>query len=218
MTAASWGQSLSMPEFPAIIPTVTSGDDRRRFPWKEGSRSKRVPLWPDSDKGEEIEGKIDVPLRLCLTPEHSNERHEFDKLIRENILRWVEWRRQRGWTICSQPKVRGPFDPPTSGNAKAKQFVAQAEKHLGKGREIRVVVPEEDEIKWYMVRARFKREEPVYVRLSDYDYLDHLAEVYAQDDVKDTGWGDPLVIAEERRQRLGLKRKDYLFEDLRIPY
>jgi len=77
----------------------------------------------------------------------------------------------------------------------------------------------EGEVKWYFVKARFKRSSPLYIRLDDYLELDRLAKLHgisfdgdgAQAEPIGDGPHDPMEFAEARRQRLGIQRKDYLF-------
>lgn len=205
-----------MPKFPAIAPLTISGGARRRFPWKDSSRSMKVPL---VDEAEELTGKIVVPLRLCNTQEHTNERHEFDKLIRENLARWAEWRRQRGWEMASKPHVEGPYLPPGSDPEKAKDYFARAKKVIGEGRQIRAVTEFDapEEVRWYFATATFRRSAPVYVGLDDALYLRDLHRIYSQPEPEDSGWVNPMVYAEERRQRMGIRRKDYLLGRLEDP-
>jgi hypothetical protein len=120
----------------------------------------------------------------------------------------VEWRAARGYALANKPMVRGPFDPPSPTTADD---------------------PVDDGVKWYFAIARFRRSEPLWRPLEEVLYFNDLAERYGvkpSADPKpwneittdeDTGWVDPLVHAEERRQRLGLKRADYLDGPLEEP-
>src|SRR3990167_8342790 len=101
---------------PALIPTPAAGDVRRRIP--KISQNKRVPLWTVEPDGQLFQGVIRVPLRLCNSEEHTNARHEFDRLIEANLGRWVEWRKRRGWFLSDMPHVSGPFDPPQGDRIK----------------------------------------------------------------------------------------------------
>ena len=191
---------------PRLIPSTLGGDRRRAQPWREGSRVKLVPLNTAMEKGQEFEGKIVVPTRLTHAEPHTNQKLEFDRLVRENIDRWVEWRRRRGWEIASFPHVVGPYDVPT---ATVKDEV-------------------DPEVKWYFLKARFIRHDPLYVRLEDFLHEQEKAATYGIDLNADTpaeyvasegdsGWVDPMKHAEERRQKLGLKREDFLFGPLNEP-
>lgn len=180
-----------------------TNDVRRRVPYgrQAGKTSLKVPLQTAHPDGELLEGVIKVPARLAHARPDTNEKHEFDLLIRSGLRRWTEWRAKRGWELNSRPLIRGPFDPPTRTERDEK---------------------DPDEF-WYFAIARFKRTGPVYVRLEDVLEIQDTAARYGIDldtDGKpwneitgdaDTGWGDPLKFAEERRQKLGIKRKDYLF-------
>lgn len=218
---------------PAIIPTPTAGDVRRRVP--KISQNQRVPLWTVEPEGQLFQGVIRVPLRLCNAPEHSNASHEFDRLITANLQRWSEWRKHRGWFIAERPHVSGPFDPPEGDRIKDKARFEHATKRIGKPREVGVSTDFDyaGEIKWYIAEARFTREEPVYVRLEDMLFMRHLALQYGIDPDRDPmtqndlpegkdelsfqGGLDPMKVAEERRQSLGLKRKDYLMGRIEEP-
>lgn len=184
-----------------------TGEQRRRVPYRSqaGACSLKVELVSDNPEGTLEEGLIRVPERLCNAKPDTNERHEFDRLVNENLGRWTDWRKARGYECVSKPIVRGPFDPPSPTTADD---------------------PVEDGVKWYFAIARFRRSEPLWRPLEEVLYLQDMAELY---DVKpssdplpwneikgdaDTGWIDPMQHAEERRKRLGLKRGDYLFSPL----
>lgn len=227
---------------PAIIPTPAAGDVRRRVP--KVSKNQRVPLWTVEPEGQEIEGVIRVPVSLLMKvlggytnpPEHTNLHHRFDKLIGENLARWAHWRAKRGWFIdASTLRVDGPSDPPEGDRLKDKARLAHATKRIGKAREVGAITEFDyaEEYQWYVATARFTREEPVYVRLEDMLFLRHLALTYGIDpdrdpppynylpegkDVIDVEGGlDPMQVAEERRQSMGLKRSDYLMGKLWEP-
>ncbi len=204
---------------PALIHSTVSEANRHKRPWKDNSRTPLVPLWTADPRGEEIEGRIVVPLRLCFTQEHTNERLEFMKLLSDNLDRWTEWRKRRGWLLNSRPKIRGPYLPATSGSDRSRAFAARAERALGKGRDVQEVpiTDHAEEVRWFFVKARFKRETPVYQKLEDVLEIRRLTEIYSQPEVKDTGWVNPLEHAEARRRRLGIRREDYLFGSLATP-
>ena len=218
---------------PSLVPRVLGGETRRRTP--KASQNRKVPLWTVEPEGQLFQGVIRVPLRLCNTPEHTNERLQFSKLITENLSRWVEWRRRRGWFITERPRVQGPFDPPEGDRARAKQFQSHAEKRIGQNGDAGAITDFDyaGEVKWYIAEARFAREEPLYVRLEDMLFMRHLALQYGVDPDRDPlpnsdlpegkdelafeGGLDPMQVAEERRQALGLKREDYLLGKLEEP-
>ena len=110
------------------------------------------------------------------------------------------------------PKVNGPYDPPVARAGLAPQT----------------------ENKWYWVAAIFRRIDPQYVLLDDFLEIQDQANRYGVDlnapkpaatplsrsvdeIVDETPAHDPLVFAEERRRRLGLKRKDLLIGRLDEP-
>jgi hypothetical protein len=172
-----------------------------------GATSLKVPLHTAHPDGELLEGLIKVPPRLAHAEPDTNEKHEFDALIREGLKRWCDWREKRGWTLNSTPKIRGPFNPPT-----------RTEKDEANPDEF-----------WYFAIARFQRTGPAFIRLDDLLEIQDSAARYGIDldadgkpwnDIAgdgDTGWGDPMKFAEERRQKLGIKRKDYLYGPLGAP-
>ena len=179
---------------PLSLPT----GKRHRLPWRDTSRGLRVPLLTPEPEGELHQGMIRVPNHLVGAQQHTNERHAFEKLLAENVERWLAWYKQRGWELNSRPKVKGPYNPPTP----------RPGMESGEG-----------EVKWYFVKARFKRSSPLYIRLDDYLELDRLAKLHgisfdgdgAQAEPIGDGPHDPMEFAEARRQRLGIQRKDYLF-------
>lgn len=219
--------------FPALIPGTFQGDTRRRVP--KVSKNKRVPLWTVEPDGQLFQGVFRVPVGLCNTGEHTNERLRFNRLVVQNLQRWVEWRKRRGWFISEKPRVSGPFDPPEGNRKKAGPQYAQAQRVIGKSGEANPITEFDypEEYKNYVVEARFTREDPVYVRLEDMLELRHMALKYEIDPDRDSlpytelpeakevidveGGLDPMKVAEERRQRLGLKREDYLMGRLEDP-
>lgn len=185
--------------------TFARGRAQRYVPGTPGGALK-VPLWTALAKGQMFEGKIEIPARLAHSQPDTNARHEFERIVREHIHRWVEWRDARGWVIASFPKVRGPYDPPTPS--------------------------ERDEVdsslKWYFVQARFTRKTPLYVGIDDFLHERDKAATYGVDieadwlpwdvgDGGDSGWINPLEHAAQRRARLGLKRRDFLLGPLSAP-
>lgn len=202
---------------------------RHEYPWKDNSRRVMVPLWTPTAQGQVFEGRFSVPKRLHKTQEHTNERHEFDNLVQANIRRWSEWRAKGGWILNEEPTVRGPFKKPSHGSAKHGQYVRRAARVIGKSGNVQPVVHEEDDDYIYVMTARFVRETPLYVGLDDFLELNDMRARYGipdgidflpwnkTDGDKDTGWVDPMRHAQERRERLGLKRKDYLTGKLEDP-
>jgi len=219
---------MSVPRTSAL--TLPSGT-RRRTP--KASQNRKVPLWTPDPGGQLFEGIIRVPVGLCNTQEHTNERLKFDALIRENLARWTEWRKQRGWYLAETPRVAGPFDPPQGDRDSAR--IDHVKSRIGEVGSVNAVTDFDyaDEYKWYICEARFTLETPIYIGLEDMLELRHLAFRYGVDPDRDSlpynelpegkdvieveGGLDPMKVAEERRQRLGLKREDFLFGPLHEP-
>ena len=227
---------------PAIITGTLAGDTRRRVP--ATSKNKRVPLWTVEPDGQLFDGVIRVPVSLLervadgyTSPsEHTNQRHRFDSFIEQNLARWVHWRSKRGWYVDQESlTVNGPYEPPEGDREKSKKWQDRAEQVIGRVGSAQAITEYDyaEEYQWYIAQARFTRQEPVYVRLEDMLFLRHLAIQYGVDpdrdpptstplpepkDVIDVEGGlDPMKVAEERRQSLGLKREDYLMGDLSEP-
>jgi hypothetical protein len=160
-----------------VIPRIISGASSSRHNLPVATLNKRVPLWTVEPDGQLFQGIIRVPAELCHSPEHSNQRLEFNKVILANIERWAEWRKRRGWFLSEKPRVQGPFDPPESDRTQAKAFHARAEAVIGKARDARAITEHDNagEVKWYIAEARFTREEPLYARLEDMLELRHMA-------------------------------------------
>ena len=185
-------------------PGTVSESNRHRRPWKDGSRTPLVEL-KDPDAGTLRQGKFRVPARLTHTIPHTNQGIEFENHVNKMLDKWKRWLQLEGWELVGTPKVLGPFDIPTTSP----------------------LVPENMEEKEYYVRARFRRLYPMYAKMSDIEEINRLAQVHNIDMNKawrpwsynagmgatpDSEWGDPLKMAEERRQRKGIKRSDYLID------
>lgn len=185
------------------IPSTLPKDVRRTVPYgrQAGACSLKTELFTDNPLGEWREGWIRVPKRLVRAAPNTNEKHEFDRIIREQLSMWQDWLAKRGWMLASKPKVTGPFDPPT-----------RTEKDD----------PTEDEgIVIYSALARWKQTRRIWVPFEDVLEMKRKAELYGEkpsadplpwNDVRggESDWFDPMKEAEEERQRLGVKRSDYL--------
>lgn len=213
-----------MPDALRLTPTLAPEGNRHKRPWSDSARTPLVPLWTANAAGQWFEGRFRVPARLAATEEHTNERHEFDRLVRENVERWVEWRRQKGWLISSEVRKFGPFDPPEVDAAKTKKFFDRATRLFGKSAKAREIreFDSPEEFKVCVVWARFKRETPAYVKLEDALYMRELGQRYGIPEGEDilpfsrpaggdSGWVDPMKYAAQRRKRLGINVKDYRF-------
>lgn len=189
---------------PALVPGTS--DNRRVVAYgrQAGATSLHVPL-VTPDEGELLEGRFCVPTRLSYTQPHTNDHLQFLACVKENWERWVEWRKRRGWDVVEGSRqLSGPFEQPTP--------TSETE-------------TDEDTQCWIFL-ARFKRSTPLYVGLDDFLEIQRKAELYGvkdaglpwnPDEKGDSGWVNPLTYAEERRQKLGLKREDYLLGPLDEP-
>jgi hypothetical protein len=172
----------------------------------------RVPVFTADAKGDPFEGHIRVPNELVRTKPFTKERHRFQDLIASNVKRWVEWREHKGWRLNSKPKVKGPYDWPTA-NAQAEQ----------------------PDYSLYVVTALFQPTETLSMSIDDAWELKRRAELFGVDTSKpkptstpieagpdvifDSGpFRDPMVIAEERRQAMGVKREEFLIGPLSEPW
>lgn len=171
----------------------------------------RVPVFTSDPKGDLIEGHIRVPLAWTHTQAHSAERQQRDAWLASNIKAWVEWREHKGWRLNSKPLVQGPFDAPTvNALAEAPDFAI------------------------YTVQAYFQPTALMTVGLDDGYELERRARMYGVDVSKpkpvstpietgpdviyDSGrFDDPMVVAEQRRQAMGVRREDFLMGPLDEP-
>ena len=189
--------------------TLASGTVRR-LPRGGNSRSTFIPLYPGHVDGDLHEGFVRVPQRLVKTAPHTNERHEFDQFIGEQVAKWVAWKEKQGWFINGTPKVRGPFIPPSPRNEIVSPDVLKYGPH-----------------RRYHILARFTREEPQWIpRDADiwlreqaitFDVDLHKQAPQSPDAKGETDIHDPMQFAEARRQELGLTRKEFLIGDLKTP-
>ena len=192
------------------IPSTFSGDQRRRVAYRSqaGACSLKVPIWHHNPEGEWVEGLVRVSASLAHAEPGTNEKHQFDRQVTEQLRAWSEWREKRGWKMVSKPQVRGPFDPPSKTTKDN---------------------PTEDAVVWYFAIARFVRTAPMFVGLDDFLYQQEQMRIHGitpekdplpWNDVsgtEDTGWMDPMKYAEERRQKLGVKRSDYIIPEAWSP-
>lgn len=192
---------MNLRETPGTVPE----SNRHRRPWKDGSRTSLVEL-VDPIRGTLRQAKFKVPVRLVKAIPHTNDGIEFEQYVYKAINRWKTWLMMEGWVMMGgRPKVLGPFDIPTS----------------------RPGEPVDPDFKEYHVRHFFHRDYPLYMKLDDALEINRLADVHDIDLNKawrpwagspnakknpDSDWVDPLKYAEERRQRKGIKRKDYLMD------
>ena len=184
---------------------------RRDLPLGGKTRTVFVPLLSPPE-GEPMVGFVRVPKRLVNTKPLTNARHEYKKFIAEHIKRWVEWKARQGWEMCTKPVVQGPYDPPTEHPGAPEEGIDEYQEH-----------------KRYYITARFKRSTPKWMPLDSMLWVADKAALYGIDlhkPINDSGEGkvakhivadepahDPMKFAAERRERLGLKREDYLFTE-----
>jgi len=188
------------------IPSTFGGETRRRVPYRSqaGKCSLKVPLLTDNPEGKIELGLVRVPASIAFAAKDTNDRHQRDRIITEQLRAWEEYRAKRGWKMVSPPKLSRPEDPPSATT---------------------VSDPLEADVKWIWATARFQRTSPLWVGLDDLLHQQDLAKLHGVtidkdplpwNDVSgdtDTGWMDPMKHAEERRQKLGVKRKDYIIPE-----
>ncbi len=178
----------------------------RRLPRGGNHHTTMVEMVTADPRGDIVDGLIRVPDELTHSKEHSSERMKFDKLIAESLKRWIDWKLQHGWKVNGIPKVRGPFDPASESPD---------------------IEAEDIGFKWYFAEARFQRTTPMWIPIDGAEELDIQARRYGvdlwADRRPDTGTSsglgksetdihDPMKFAAERREHLGFKREDYLFD------
>lgn len=183
---------------------------RRDVPYgrQAGACSLKTELFTDNPLGEWREGWIRIPARLVRAQPNTNEKHEFDRMVREQLSMWQNWLGKRGWQLASKPKISGPFDPPKASPT---------------------ADPTEDEgIVIYSALARWKQTQRIWVPFEDVLEMKRKEEMYGEAPSKDplpwndvsggeSDWFDPMKEAEEERQRLGVKRADFLSGPLDEP-
>ncbi len=175
--------------------------------------TRPVELVTSDIRGDEIEGRMQVPDRLAYAKPHTNEHLELQQYIADQLKRWVEWREHMGWRLNSQPNVKGPCDP-------------------------MVESPEAEMPDWklYFVHAFFKPIKPILAGFEDVIEQERKAAMYGVDlwapkpysslqgqrtkqVIYDSRpFEDPMVIAEQRRQQYGMQRKDLLIGKLSDPW
>ena len=189
------------------IPSTLPGDTRRRVAYRSqaGACSLKVPLLTDNPEGEWLEGLVRVPASIAFAKKDTNERHQRDRIITEQLRAWEAWREKRGWKMVTAPKLSQPEKPPSS--------TAKAD-------------PTEPDVMWIKALARFQRTSPLWVGLDDFLQQQAIAKLHGivpdkdplpWNDVsgsEDTGWVNPLEMAEARRQKLGVKRSDYVIPEM----
>ncbi len=182
--------------------TVRNTRSRSRF----GTRSVEL-LSPGL--GDIREGDLRVPRELVADMKDVQLKHRRQQYITFYVNRWVA-ARERGQLyphyrtrLTDRPKVTGPFEAPKDN-------------------------PDAESPDWviYRVSAHFKPQETVLASFTDIAEIERRAEIFGVDlwdqrpespmpkrtkaVIQDDGkFHDPMQIAEERRQALGIKREDY---------
>lgn len=175
---------------------------RRRIP--KGSTYGLVPMWTAEKRGDEVRGLIRVPDGLCHSKPMTEKRRQFNKLVEENISKWIKWRKENGWILNTKPKVTGPFDPPSKDSKSA---------------------PEDVGFKWYFVTAHFTREYPLFMPTDAAEWFKNESvrfglglqpkaitdthEAPTKKVIKNPERVNPLEFAAKRREELGIKPDDW---------
>lgn len=207
-----------MPSSLRLTPTLAPESNRHKRPWSDNSRTVKVPLWTASPSGEYREGKFNIPHVLANAEDHTPEALRRDSFIQEKLASWVDWLSKRGWELNGEVELW--FQEPLGNDeAATKRHFDRVRKVLGREGSVEEVRSfTTPDYQWCCVRAQFKRSTPIYVPLEDVLELNRMNEIYSKDaPPEDTGWVNPLEYAEQRRQRLGIKRKDYLLGKLSEP-
>lgn len=171
--------------------------------------TRPVELYAPDPRGDLREGDLRVPRELVADMQDVQLKHRRTEYIAGYVKRWVE-ARERGalyphyrTKLTGQPKVSGPFDAPTEN-------------------------PEAESPDWviYRVRGYFKAQDTVLGSFTDVEEIERKAKLHGIDlwnssQVETfipkpkrvihqrTPFEDPMVVAERRRQELGVSRADY---------
>lgn len=177
--------------------TLPSGT-RRDTP---NSHSKTVRLVSPAG-GEEHIGYFLVPADAVTFKEHSNDVLRYDRVVVEKINDWIKWKDGLELTMVSKPIVYVPVDSPV---------VTEGADPVDGG-DMRVYV-----------RATFRRKTPAFMSLDLFLERKDMADRYgvnfedkvlAENPMPATlahmiadEHRNPMKLAEQRRQKLGLKRE-----------
>jgi hypothetical protein len=145
-------------------------------------------------------GFFDVPASAVAFKEHSNEVLKVQKVFTEKLKVWQAWKEKQGWYMKGKPTFLAPLPKPNSYREEV----------------------EEDVVRIYVL-GKFYRKVPLHIRLEDAmqtrdDYqrygltppTERLMEnplAPAKKQLVADENRNPLVLAEERRKALGLKRE-----------
>jgi hypothetical protein len=171
--------------------------------------TRPVELVTSDPRGDVVEGQLSVPSELCADMKDVQLKQRRNDFIASHIRKWVE-ARERGamWPhypqkLTGKPVISGPF--------KAPKDVPEAE---------------DPDFFIYRVRAYFKPTETVLAGFSDISEIERKAQLFGvnlweqspespmntrvRKVIRETGqFEDPIKVAEERRNALGVKREDY---------
>ena len=182
--------------------TLPSGT-RRDTP---NSHSKTVRLTSPAE-GEEHIGYFRVPADAVTFKEHSNDVLRYDRVVVEKIKDWIKWKDGLELKMVSKPVVYIPTDSPA---------------------ETEGAEPVDDGDMRVYVRATFRRKTPLFMSLDLFlERKDEFArygesiegKVLAENPMPAVlkhmiadEHRNPMQLAEQRRQKLGLRR-ELLIED-----
>lgn len=186
-------------------PGTVSENNRHRRPWKDGSRTPLVEL-VDPDRGTLMMCRIKVPSKYARKAADTNEGLVKARIINEGLRKWELMRQAKGDTMISPPQLKEITSP------------------IGASPD----TPVDDSFVYYWFTAFFRSLFAKYAKLDDVLEINRLADVHDVDLKKawrpwagssrakknpDSDWLDPLKYAEERRQKKGIRRKDYLLDN-----
>lgn len=174
---------------------------QHEFGWRN-TRALQVPLLTADPEGDVHEGFFRVPAKYANAPEHSEQRRNFERVRHDKLRKWVEYKMKHGWFL------NGPIVDISHAPAPTETVGAESE--------------DGDDEHW-VVQALFKRGVPLFMNLDEFLHrrdeaarygidLDAPAAVSNEHPVvrnaiyTDQALQDPMVEAQARRQRLGLKR------------
>lgn len=181
-----------------------------------------VPL-ETPEGGEWREARLEVPKKWALADPHSNDFLLGQRFTEKNILKYVEWLDDKGYDIIPNTWKR----------------VSMEEVPLGVDVGIDVDFGSEqshDEMVLFIWVFRVKLNKPMFMMLSERLSIEDDAKTFqvdldketlpwniipadfgTKDHIESVGGGDAMKMAEAHRQKLGLKREDFLFGGLEEP-
>jgi len=194
-------------------------ETRRRDPWLRS----RVQLVSPQD-GEWIEGELKLSRRLAFAERHSNDWLARQSYLMKHVDKWMRWRAAKGYIPI--PGTLGISQPYELLEGKPVAMPRPAQFNADGVKEDLVGVR-------CMYRAR--REKPMYMTYDDFDAQQMWAKragidlnstkakptentiPEGKDVIEVEGGENPMKVAEARRRKFGLKRKDLLIGELSEP-